>query len=294
MKKYRMAQMVKKERILMYVSLIILAVSNLSFNWPVQNIRITSTFGESRTDHFHDGIDLISFDSRVSPIADGNLLYFWNSNFFPFDQETGSGNFAVLNHKDYKSVYIHLDRIESFQPEYTSGSIIGRFANSGRSYGNHVHLGIFDKDTWSSVNALEIMPAVSDERPPVIGYFALHIGEDYIILNSNSKIRLTKNYPLLVQIFDEINPGDRLGIFSMKVLMNGEQIYDVKFDRMKSEKRTLKISDRTFDEIFDGKDYYKIPVVKYQQGINTFDVYAYDYAGNVSLKQFIVDVNLDM
>jgi hypothetical protein len=286
--------MAEIEKKMIYFSVLLLVLTNLSFKWPVQNKRITSTFGESRTDHFHDGIDLISSDSRVSPIKDGDLLYFWNSEFFPFDQETGSGNFAVLSHEQYRSVYIHLGEIDNFLPKYTSDSVIGRFANSGRSYGNHVHLGIFDKATWSSVNALDIMSPVEDDRPPVIGYFALHIGEDYVILNTNSKIRLTRNYPLLVQAFDEINPGDRLGIFKMKVMMNNKRIYEVKFDKMTVEKSILKISDKKFSDIFDGKDYYKIPVEKYMQGINTFEVFVYDHAGNVTQKQFVIDVNLDM
>lgn len=283
-----------KERIILYFSILIMAGSLLSFYWPVKQGRITSTFGESRGDHFHDGVDLISYSKKVYPVDEGKLLYVWNRKLFPFDRYTGSGNFKVIEHNDLMSVYIHLEDSYNTIKNYKKTDTLGNFANTGRSYGNHIHLGLFKKGSWDSLNAFDIMPQIEDSRPPVIGYFGLHIDNDYILLNNNSQIRLTKHYPLLVKIHDEINTGDRLGIYRLKVIFNDKQVLDIKFDQVKYTDQGLYLNGKKFSDIYDGKDFYKINGIKYQSGMNKCIVFAYDYAGNMATKEFDVTVNLDL
>lgn len=283
-----------KERILIYFSVLVLALFFLSFDWPVSNGRITSTFGESRGDHFHDGIDLISYSEKVYPIEDGIMLYMWNKALFPFERYTGSGNLKIINHGDITGVYIHLEDSINTSESYKRDSSIGNFANTGRSYGNHIHLGVFETGSWNSVNAFKIMPPVKDERSPIIGYFGLHIKGDYVLLNDNAQIRLTKHYPLLVKIHDEIKPGDRLGIYRLKVIFNDKKIMDMTFDSIQYSTSGLSMNGKRFDNVFDGKEFYKIEGIEYKSGLNKCIVFAYDYSGNMTTKEFNITVNLDM
>ena len=100
--------------ILVCFSLFVLAFSNVSFRWPLNNPVLTSTYGESRADHFHDGMDFISSDSRVFPVKEGKLLYAWNRSLFPLENYWGGGNYKIIKHDDeYVSYYMHLQYVES-------------------------------------------------------------------------------------------------------------------------------------------------------------------------------------
>ena len=64
-----------KERYLVYFVIIFLSILLTSFKWPIKNGKITSTFGESRGDHFHDGVDMIvnDFNSYRKNNTDNNM-----------------------------------------------------------------------------------------------------------------------------------------------------------------------------------------------------------------------------
>ena len=133
-------------RLFLLISLIVLSFYNISFKWPLNNGKLTSTFGESRWDHFHDGIDMISVDKRIFPIDSGNLLFFWDRQIFPFENYPGAGNYKIIKHsEDIYSVYMHLADGVSLKRIYTRDDPIAIIGNSGRSFADHLHFSILDK-----------------------------------------------------------------------------------------------------------------------------------------------------
>ncbi len=78
--------------------MLFLIALNLSFQWPVDGGRITSVFGESRADHFHDGVDMVPPDGKIYPLDEGELVYLWDRSMFPLDAYPGGGNYRVLKH----------------------------------------------------------------------------------------------------------------------------------------------------------------------------------------------------
>ncbi|HEY1405486.1 MAG TPA: M23 family metallopeptidase [Spirochaetota bacterium] len=283
-----------KQRLVIYVSLIICIASFLSFRWPVNAGKITSTFGESRADHFHDGTDLISGDKRVFPPADGKLLYCWNKALFPFDNYTGSGNFKVIAHDSkMASVFLHLEDSESVVESYGENDPVAVFGNTGRSFGAHLHFTFVDMAKVESINPFPFFPEYKDTKPPVIGPYAIHTSEKYIQMRNNSKVRLTQNWPLLVKIYDEASGGEHLGIYKLQVVFNNEQIANLTFDRITGSKNGLTISGKNFENIYDPGGYYKIEVPKYISGINVFSITATDFSGNQKTDNFSIDVTLD-
>ncbi len=82
---------------------------NLSFQWPVDNGKITSVFGESRADHFHDGVDMecagrenIPPGGRRAGVSLGPLAV-------PPGRVSGRWKFRVLKHGgDLYTLYLHL------------------------------------------------------------------------------------------------------------------------------------------------------------------------------------------
>jgi len=283
-----------KERVIIYISIIACAVSFLSFRWPLDNPRITSTFGESRGDHFHEGIDVISSSNKVHPISQGSLLYSWNKSLFPFDQYSGSGNYKVISHQNnLASVYLHLDDSEDLAASYNENDSIANFGNSGRSYGRHLHFGIVDLKKRFAINPYEMLPAFKDEKSPVVGPYAMRINDKIVTIRNKSKIRVTRDWPLLIKIFDQISGGERLGVFELKVSFNGEPVYDTHFERIETAKNGLTISGKNFDNLYDKDGYYKIEGIKYRSGLNTFAVTASDFSGNQTVDNFTIDITLD-
>ena len=96
-------------------SMIVLAILPLSagdpgFEWPLikgslPDLKgITSTFGESRDDHFHAGLDIASRDEAVQSMADGRILYSRQESDNPFRPLPGPGNLMIVDHGEVEVV----------------------------------------------------------------------------------------------------------------------------------------------------------------------------------------------
>jgi len=277
------------------IAIIILALSCVSFRWPVDNGRLTATFGESRGDHFHDGIDMVSLSDHIYPVDRGKLVFAWNRALFPLENYWGGGNYKIIKHENGQfSLYMHLQDGENLKPEYDTKDIIGYMGNTGHSYGKHIHFSILDSVKRTSVNPYTGLPAYEDREAPKIMYFYVKIGERYVRINENSSIRLTNHYPLLVEIRDSVTGRENLGIYKLKAVFNGKEVLNTEFSSITYSEKGLTVQDKVFDDIFDEKGYYRIPGLTYSEGINSVTVTASDFNGNTAEKVFTVDVHLDM
>jgi hypothetical protein len=277
------------DRRLINILVIFISLYFASFRWPLESVRLTSTFGESRGDHLHDGIDIVSYDTRVYPIEDAVVLYSWNRSFFPFENYSGSGNYMVLDHGEYASIYLHLDDSLVLQSNYTKDQPLGRFANTGRSYGAHIHYGVYNRMNWNSVNFFELVDPLEDTQPPVIDHMAFYIDKKYIRINDNSNVRLTKSHPLLIKVYDTIKSGDHFGVYKLTAFSNGSKIREVTIDGAILTDNQVIISGIPFNELYHGT-YIRLPIDNYQNGENRFQIVASDFAGNQTQRTFTLNI----
>lgn len=281
-------------RLLLGISILVLACSMLSFRWPVENGRLTSSFGESRGDHFHDALDLVCPDGKIYSVADGELMYYWDKSIFPLDNEPGGGNYAILQHTDdISSVYMHL-LAGTISPLAKDGNPFAIMGNSGHSFGRHLHVSLLKRLERKSINPLSVFPVYKDAVPPTIGSIYLKIGEKYIQVRDKASIRLTRHYPILVDVKDTATGTEKLGIYSLSAIFNGKQVLDIKFDSIDFSEQGLTVDKKLFPSIMDIKGYYIVDGLKHKQGDNLLEIVARDYNGNVSVKNFHYSVNLDM
>ena len=282
-------------RIILTLSLLILVSFNLSFRWPVDDSILTATFGESRGDHFHDGIDMISNSRSVYPVSPGKIIFAWNRIFFPLDNYWGGGNYKIIKHEnEIFSVYMHLEDGDDLKPVYSESDIVGYYSNTGHSFGAHIHFSLLDYKKKESINPYINLPALPDTKAPEILYFYVRIEDRYIRLRENSDIRLTRHYPLLIEIRDTMTGRENLGIYSIKAIVNGEEVINTDFSRIGSSENGLTIKNSPFDYIFDEKGYYKINGIQYREGINNIRIQVADFSGNVAEKDFSINVDLDI
>jgi murein DD-endopeptidase MepM/ murein hydrolase activator NlpD len=285
----------KSERFPLIISLIVLVLSTASFSWPVRDGKITSTFGESRGDHFHDGIDMVNRDNRVYPVASGRLVYYRDRARFPLDRVAGGGNYAVLSHNDaYYSVYMHLRDGVDVRGNYSQSDIIGLIGNTGHSYGAHLHFTVIEKKDFSSINPMVLIGGFEDKREPEIGRTALRIGKKLVYIRDGANIRLTRHYPLLVEIRDTIQGNERLGIYKIEAEVNGEKVHQAQFRSLEAGEKGMTFQGQPFYTMYDREGLYRIDGIRYKKGENSVVIRAWDMAGNQTEKAFRYTITLDM
>ncbi len=285
----------KTERFPLLISLLILILSTASFSWPVRDGKITSTFGESRGDHFHDGIDMVNRDDRVYPVARGHLLYYRDRARYPLDRVAGGGNYTVLAHGDtYYSVYMHLRDGVDLRERYSQSDRLGLIGNTGHSYGAHLHFTVIERKEFRSLNPMVLIGNIEDSREPEIGRTALRIGKKLVYIRDGSNIRLTRHYPLLIEIRDTIQGNERLGIYRIEAVLNGKKVHEAEFKELEAGKKGMTFGGASFDRIFDPEGLYRIDGITYRNGENSVVIRAWDMAGNRAEKTFRYTITLDI
>ena len=284
----------KEDKVFIVFTLALLSCFLLSFQLPVQNGTIHSTFGEPRPDHFHNGVDISSIDKKVYPVGEGNLVFAWDKALFPLEQYPGVGNYCILEHnKKEKSLYVHLENNIHLKPAYTLTDSIAFMGNTGRSYGTHLHFAILN-NAAVSINPFTLLPSIEDKKAPVIEAVYIKVGDSYTRLREKGNIRLTQHHPLAIQCFDAIQRNERCGVFALKVIMNNVTVADIKFDAIKLDnKNKLTIKGLPFENLYDSKGNYLVTNVSYNPGINNLTVIAEDFAGNQTSQSISFNVVLD-
>ncbi|HPV43490.1 MAG TPA: M23 family metallopeptidase, partial [Spirochaetota bacterium] len=274
--------------------LVMMAMSFVSFRWPVNSGTVTSTFCESRWDHFHDGMDMTSIDDKVYPVEPGKLLFYWDKALFPLENYPGGGNFKILEHRNgVYSLYMHLENGLSSKKSYTENDTVGMMGNTGHSINKHIHFSLMQYLKRVSVNPLKLLPAREDTKAPVLSEIAFHIGDKIIIVRDRANIRLTRHYPLLVKINDAMTGRENLGVYRLSVEFNGKKVLNKEFGSIAISRGRLTVDGKKFENLFDSKGYYKIEGLTYAEGENVVKVTASDYAGNTAEKEYTFNVKLD-
>jgi murein DD-endopeptidase MepM/ murein hydrolase activator NlpD len=110
----------------------------LTITLPVEGAtekNISSYYGEQRSDHIHQGLDIaMPYGSKVFTLFGGQVS---NIGY----EKDGYGNFViVLNPNGYQELFGHLSRVTvSKGQNLTKGQKIGEVGSTGSSTGNHLH-----------------------------------------------------------------------------------------------------------------------------------------------------------
>ncbi|MCW7491044.1 M23 family metallopeptidase [Leptospira sp. 2 VSF19] len=270
------------------------------FVWPIQGLElpglITSTFGESRKDHFHNGLDISSVFQPVKSMSQGFVLYSRYAEDDPFEEERGSGNIVWIAHKNgYVSGYYHLggtrnDNVRAGK-QVSAGDTIGISGNTGHSTGGHLHF-VLGKDYGKTLlDPLAYLPPVEDNLPPQIVNLFIHVGENYTNLNDGDNINVSKAFPLTVSILDGgIKNIQRRGIKEVKFVFNGENYKQANFESLRFEEGKWKTKEgHHFDDLFF-KDRYLVGVLNLKAGENVIKVQAKDFSGQSAERSFSINI----
>lgn len=107
---------------------------------PLDTCVVSSRFGERFHPFFqrlmkHEGIDLRADSSFVYSVMPGKVLRVSSSR--------RSGNYVVVEHGSYQSIYCHLEKSYVDKGDYVdAGQIVGLSGNTGMSTGPHLHFAL--------------------------------------------------------------------------------------------------------------------------------------------------------
>lgn len=245
---------------------VINAQDSTYFRVPVDHaLRMSGSFGELRSNHFHAGIDIKSSNGRsgdpIVAAADGYVSRIKV-------QYGGYGNALYIDHPNgYTTVYAHLDKFDqtidslvramqydhkSYEIDiytepnryhYSKGEYIGDLGNTGRSFGPHLHFEIRKTAEEIPINPYQFGIGATDSRPPLL-YSMTIVEKDAngnVVKTANQKLSPkkgnqygpNKNYEvngshigLEIQAFDRMDGASNLnGIYDLKMYVDEELYY---------------------------------------------------------------------
>ncbi|EKP06194.1 peptidase, M23 family [Leptospira kirschneri str. 2008720114] len=254
--------------------------------------KITSTFGESRGDHFHNGLDISSANEPVLAMADGKVLYSRYTEDHPFEDELGTGNSVWLDHGSGNfTAYYHLKdgRISKLlKPDgIKAGDKIGITGNSGHSSGAHLHFVVLRKHGLEILDPMKFLSPIPDSSAPEISSLLVHVNGKFTNINDGDNINLSKEFPFTISIVDAgEKKSQRRGITRVQYFLNGEALRSTDFSALQYSASEWKNPDGfSFTNLYY-KDQYLIGNLNLKSGENTIKVVAWDFRGNVNERSF--------
>ena len=232
---------------------------------------ISGTFGELRANHFHAGLDIKTNGKEGYQVKSFNVGYVDRIRI----STSGYGKALYIKHPNgLTSVYAHLSKfsskIESFvksnqyekevfeiqlfpkdnEIKVKAGEIIGFSGNTGGSSGPHLHFEVRDSKNQKTINPLNYLNNIKDDRNPSIRSMYVFKKNDeypekiskYEIKKINDSIYRSDNVITSGEISFGLNMFDRQsfsynrnGIYKASIYQNDSLKFQYTFDELDFE-----------------------------------------------------------
>lgn len=265
-----------------------------SYNWPVDEPVITSTFGEDKWGSFGRGIEIFGNAIEVSPSDDGQIIFYHDNSVSAGAIPSGVGSFAVVEHeRKLRTLYGSIDfepGIENKQIITTSESL-GRAGNTGKSAKPHIFFAVIDSEFEQYVNPLLLLNSIIDSKPPVIRETGIKTPAGYQMVNRSAVVKAGRA-EIYAEIFDPCMSEDffcPMAPYKIYLFLNGEEIFYLSFESLITEDGRPVIQSNTGLEY---SDYYKedgklsLGNINLVPGESRFEILVCDYAGNEASRSF--------
>jgi hypothetical protein len=281
------------------VYLLLCALMLTAFEWPVTKVLITATFGESRGDHFHAGIDLAGDEEEIKPISAGDLVFQYDEGTSYSSIPIGLGSYVVLeDDTGIRSLYAHIKKgtIPLAKKRFEKKDTVGIIGNTGYSLGKHLHLTIIDQKEKIILNPLIVFKneakMIEDNTPPVV--------ESLYYKNKQGQlIELTERIELDLEMIElyirghDMHDGVKAEVapYELKVVHNDMKIIHIIFNALQfkdgayclnscgKDFSDIYITNRSFDDLM------YLGRVELVKGRNQIDIMLIDFNGNSTLRE---------
>ena len=236
--------------------------------WPVEDhipYQISSTFGESRIDHFHNGLDIPGKNLKIRPLKKGRLSWYKKTVTRSGELPFGGGKTVVLDHGDIQTGYMHLTTINEklIQSKTVSNDkYLGTSGNTGHSGGAHIHFFLYSPEKKKFFNPLSQLSNLhyKDEKPPEVRGFAVKLPDSIEQVNLTRPLVMSKEFPLYAQLVDRGLFSERWGVYELSVFHKSSSekpLFHIVFDTLHFSKNRWRASNgKTFDQVYYQNWYY--------------------------------------
>ncbi|MCD6450566.1 MAG: M23 family metallopeptidase [Thermotogaceae bacterium] len=243
---------------LIVISIVVIGFS-LELYPPVDNPRVTATFGEyrplgSRGPHFHMGVDfsttrMIGIDIKAA--ADGYL------DRVIIDKDDIYGYVVVLVHEGgYKTLYAHMsdfapaikeitDDLEKefdgervvvqFHPNdivFKRGEVVGKSGSTGEAMQPHAHFEVRDENEEASYDPMLFLVGVPRPIDEKVVFDMISVDSTVMSFVDGGEYTFTGDIPKLEILAYSVGNGNRLGLKDIKYYLNGNLIYEISFSKI--------------------------------------------------------------
>ena len=272
---------------------------------------LTATFGESRWDHFHTGIDIGGGDQVVRPVEAGEVVFLFDGAGRDGSPPSGLGSFVVIEHeRKIRTLYAHLvpGSLRTIDARVTADTELGLIGDSGASLGKHLHLEVIDSELGTYVNPLLVLPNLADSITPEIRSAYLipensRIDETPIELIRGSTIP-TGNYRLLLELFDRsehVAYFCPMAPYRISGFLNGSEVFTIELSEIEEESGSLVLGTPLtiaansrekpqFADLYHAEWIVNAGVMPFRVGEIQLEIVAEDIVGNETTFRVAVSV----
>ena len=265
------------------------------YDWPVARVLLTATFGETRSDHFHNVIDLGGDGQRVTPIAPGEVVYYFDEGEHPLYRSHGNGNIVIVQHANAERSYYYHMRDASVatanagaggKGQVAKDDIIGLSGNTGRSMGAHLHLSISDREGY--INPLSVLPRYPDRVSPEVASVLFDVEGRIITVPDRYRVSGIYTFSLLARVWDsqeDIRNVNTLAPYRLTFALDDKVLKIITFDRLTEKDGRITLMDGSgFNDTWSSDGYLIGGEYRGLTGQHTISVLAEDFAGNQALR----------
>lgn len=270
------------------LGLLLSAQSVFSFEWPLSDPQVVSTFGSPDGRSYKKGIEIASSENKITPIEGGEVIFRGSEYALgKHDIPLPLGNMIVLQHeRGIRSVYGHLSApAEQEEPYYDITASFGGIGKTGIISGEFIFLQIIDSEVNRFVNPMLSLPLLEDTTEPQLNSVSLQAEGSINQLSRNTEVAQGE-YRLLVETFDvssALNSLHRMAPYSIKVYLNGEEQISLGFESLSvNDWSAVPTSQRSVSaaRLYSDQWTYNLGRLILQPGVALIEVFVSDFAGN--------------
>ena len=268
------------------------------FQWPVDDVIIVSTFGESEFDQFVKGVDIGGKSQDVNPIDTGELVFYSRQGGSPLDLPSGLGTYVIYQHRNgIRSLYGHLEdgSVNTDRRLVDLLDTIGKMGCTGSAVGTVLHLQVIDTEFEKYINPLLSLPLLIDGSKPQINEVYLITEEGRKVITPNEIIK-SGVFGLSADIRDlSENTGYYCPVspFSISLFINGENLANINFESLKIRDDMMILQELegiSHDELYIADWEYYLGNFELNPGDVMIEISVKDFAGNEGVKIFSLKV----
>ncbi len=289
-----------KYRLSIVFSLLFFSLSALlvqAFNWPVTEPVVASTFGQNKWDTFGSGIEILGEGVEVRPSEDGEVIFYDSGSRYS-ELPGGLGPFAVIEHtRKIRTLYSGLalsDGISRLKT-VTTADVLGTAGSDEEPGSPNLYFSVIDSEFEQFVNPLLLLNSIVDNKAPVIKEIGVENESGYTQVDGKAIIQAGKA-TILADVYDPCMSDkyySRMAPFKIHLFLNGEEIFYVNFESLRSEEGDSIVQTETelrHSDFYSDNGFISFGETTLVPGDSRFELLVSDYSGNETGRTFQLTV----